>query len=178
MTEVGIKRLHPQSVMPRKAHYSDAAFDLFAACLTTIDPGDTETVPTGIALELPAGIAALVMSRSGLAARDKVFVLNSPGLIDPGYRGEVKVILHNGGEERQTFREGSRIAQMMFTPVLSISLTEREFRSDSDRGENGIGSSGVHCDHLFLHIMDHDTFVCPRCDVVFSREQFTAWHDK
>jgi dUTP pyrophosphatase len=177
MIDVGLKRVAPEASLPKKAHESDAAYDLFSTERVEIDPRATEIVSTGIALELPQGLAALVMSRSGLAARSCISVLNSPGLIDPGYRGEVKVILHNAGRDKFIVREGDRIAQLMFTPVLSVSLRTRSFSDDSDRGENGIGSTGVGCQHQFIHMMEDDSFLCPRCDSVFSREEFAVWNE-
>ena len=144
MISVGVKLLTDTAILPRKAHSSDAAFDLYADEAAIINPQMTVVVSTNIALDLPDGLCALVMSRSGMAAKSGLFVLNSPGLIDSGYRGAINVILHNCGRTPVLLNSGNRIAQMLFNKVSAIALEEVQVLSDTDRQDKGIGSTGVH----------------------------------
>ena len=100
-------------------------------------------IPTGIAVAVPSGHVGLVAPRSGLAARHAISVVNGPGVVDAGYRGEINAILINHGIESVTFRRGDRIAQMLVTPIVDIDIVEVDTLPDSDRGEGGFGSSGV-----------------------------------
>ena len=122
----------------------DAAADLSAAADLTIEPGGRALVPTGCAVAIPAGHAGLVLSRSGLALHRGVAVLNAPGLIDPGYRGEVGVILVNHSAEAVRIERGQRIAQLLVIEAAPFVLTEVEElpAADDDRGADGFGSSG------------------------------------
>lgn len=169
---VDVKKLSPKAILPKKAHESDAAFDLYSCEEAELEPGDTEAVGTGVALSMPDGICSFVLSRSGLAAKNAVFVLNSPGLIDTGYRGEVKVILHNAGRETYPVTYGDRIAQLYFSTVLEVALRESNlFSEDTDRGEDGLGSTGT-CGHQnVVFDAERDAYVCPRCYTWFSKEQ-------
>lgn len=142
---VNYKRLTDTAVVPKKAHLTDAAFDLYSDVGVEIPPGCHSTIRTGIALDMSEGLAshfAVILSRSGLAAKDQIFVLNSPGLIDTGYRGELKVILQNLSLREYEVEIGERIAQIMFIPNYVVHLKEVDELSESDRGEKGIGSSG------------------------------------
>lgn len=142
---VNYKKISPTAKTPHKAHMSDAAFDLFSDEEVEIEPGQNRLVGTGIALDMSVGLTshyATVMSRSGLASKNQIFVLNSPGLIDNGYRGEIKVILQNLGRDSYRVERGERIAQIMFIPNYVVHLHEVEELSESDRGEKGFGSSG------------------------------------
>lgn len=142
---VNYKRITSTAKTPHKAHMTDAAFDLFSDEEIEIEPGKNVLVGTGIALDMSVGLAghyATVLSRSGLANKNQIFVLNAPGLIDTGYRGEIKVILQNLGEETYRIEHGERIAQIMFIPNYVVHLQEIEELSESDRGEKGFGSSG------------------------------------
>lgn len=142
---VHYRLLTPTAKKPSKAHKTDAAFDLFADEGVDIEPGANATVGTGIALDMSIGLTghyASVLSRSGLAKKDQIFVLNAPGLIDTGYRGEIKVILQNLGSETYSVEVGERIAQIMFIPNYVVYLHETNELSESDRGEKGFGSSG------------------------------------
>lgn len=124
---------------------TDAAFDLYANEEAEIEVGKNELIGTGIALDMSVGLTshyAVILSRSGLAAKNRLFVLNSPGLIDTGYRGEIKVILQNLGDEPYRVEVGERIAQIMFIPNYVVYLNEVDELSESDRGEKGFGSSG------------------------------------
>lgn len=142
---VGYRKLTSTSTAPKKAHLTDAAFDLYSDVSTEISPGEQAVISTGIALDMSKGLIshfALILSRSGLAAKDRIFVLNSPGLIDMGYRGELKVILQNLGTAPYIVKKGERVAQILFLPNYVVHLNEVSEISESDRGENGLGSSG------------------------------------
>lgn len=128
---------------PAYAHPGDAGLDLYAARPVALGPGERALVETGIALAIPPGWAGLVLPRSGLALRQGVTVLNAPGLIDAGYRGEIKVLLINLGQESTTIARGDRIAQLVMQPVARVDLTEVENLPDSDRGAGGFGSTGA-----------------------------------
>ncbi|MCX7591315.1 MAG: dUTP diphosphatase [Kiritimatiellae bacterium] len=137
-----IKRLAEHAIPPRYAHPGDAGLDLFASEEVEIQPGSTAVVPTGIAIELPPGTEAEVRPRSGLAAKYQVTVLNSPGTIDEGYRGEVCVILINHGRNPFRVLRGMKIAQMVVRPVLRVEVKEVEELSETARGADGFGSTG------------------------------------
>jgi dUTP diphosphatase len=138
-----IKRLHPDAVVPRYAHgpLEDAGLDLCSVADTVLVPNTAQSVPTGLSIELPPGYECQVRPRSGLALKNSVTVANSPGTIDPGYRGEVKVILLNLGQENYQVRKGDRIAQIVVAKYEAIDLVESEL-SETERGAGGFGSSG------------------------------------
>ena len=140
---IKVKRLCPHAFLPQYAHADDAGMDLHASEAATLAPGATALVPTGIALELPPGTEAQVRPRSGLAAKHSVTVLNAPGTIDAGYRGEVKVILINHGAAPFVVEPGMRIAQIVIAPVLRVEVEEIHALSDTVRGEGGFGSTGI-----------------------------------
>lgn len=135
-----------QGVMPRRQHESDAACDLEADTSEpyTIQPGDRAAVPCGFAVAIPPGYVGLVCSRSGMAIKHGVFVLNAPGVIDPGYRGEVKAILMNLGAAPFRVNPGDRIAQLLIVPALTPIFSHHTHIWDAatDRGSNGFGSTG------------------------------------
>ena len=131
-----------QDLVPAKAHPDDAAFDLRANADMEVPPCKPLLVPTGLFLELPVGYEAQVRPRSGLAIKKAVTVLNTPGTIDAGYRGEVKVILFNAGEENFVIARGDRIAQMVIQKLPDVSLVQVDELADSDRGAGGFGSTG------------------------------------
>ncbi len=128
--------------MPGHAHDGDAGADLYAREDTWIAPGDWAIVPTGVAVAIPAGHAGLVTPRSGLAARHGLGVANGPGLVDAGYRGELKVILINHGAEPVQLRRGERIAQLVVVPVADQEFVEVDELPPSGRGDGGFGSTG------------------------------------
>ena len=128
--------------MPARAREDDAGLDLYAAHAVTIEPGSRVLVPTGIELAIPPGYAGFVLPRSGLALRDGITLLNTPGLIDPGYRGEVKVLLVNHDRAAATVARGDRIAQLVIQRVEPAELIEVEELPPSDRGAGGFGSTG------------------------------------
>ncbi len=139
---VSFLRLDKELPPPQRAHPSDAGFDLVTAVDVDLKPGERAIVPTGLAVAIPAGFAGLVVPRSGHAARHGVGVVNSPGLIDSGYRGEIKVILINHGSEPVWFERGERVAQLVITPVALVELREADDLDVTERGAGGFGSSG------------------------------------
>jgi dUTP pyrophosphatase len=138
-----IARLNDEAVLPSRAHEGDAGLDLYACEAAHIGPGERWSVGTGIAVEIPDGHAGLVLPRSGLAKRHGISLVNSPGLIDSGYRGEVRVLLLNT-DPAEVFRvaPGDRIAQLVITPIVLAEPVESEALADSARGDGGFGSSG------------------------------------
>lgn len=144
MTVLRVRCLHPDAVLPRRAHEGDAGLDLCSVEELTIEPGERAMVATGIAVELPPGHAGWVVPRSGLAARHGISVVNAPGLIDAGYRGEVRVLLLNtDSTEPFEIAAGDRIAQLVVAPVAAVEVFEAGSLSESSRGERGFGSTGV-----------------------------------
>jgi dUTP pyrophosphatase len=140
--EVPVRRLREDAVLPVNAYSGDAGLDLAACEGTTLGPGERATVPTGIAVEIPAGHAGFVLPRSGLAARHGISVVNSPGLIDSGYRGEICVVLLNSDRHNAfTVEPGMRIAQLVIAPVAVVRVVEVEELALSERGGQGFGSS-------------------------------------
>jgi len=140
---VKIRRLSPDAALPVYAHgpHEDAGMDLRAIAGATLEPDVPQAVPTGLAIELPPGFEAQVRPRSGLALNHAITLPNSPATIDPGYRGEIRVILLNLGREPFHIHRGDRIAQMVVARYEAVEWDESEL-SDSARGENGFGSSG------------------------------------
>jgi dUTP pyrophosphatase len=139
-----VRRLDPRAVLPTRAHPGDAGLDLRALKAGRLAPGDRASVPTGIAVEIPHGQAGLVLPRSGLAARHGVALVNAPGLIDAGYRGELGVLLLNTDRETSfTWSAGDRIAQLVLVAVELGEVVEVEALDVSMRGEGGFGSSGT-----------------------------------
>lgn len=143
MIELPIRRLREDAVLPRRAYEGDAGFDLAACEAVVLRPGERALVGTGVAIALPEGYAAFVQPRSGLAARDGITIVNSPGLVDAGYRGEIMVVLHNTDRERDFAVEpGMRIAQLVVLRVPEVALRVVDALPESERGERGHGSSG------------------------------------
>ncbi len=137
-----IKKLSEGAHLPAYAHPGDSGLDLFSVEHVTIQPGDSKLVKTGISIELPTGTEAQVRPRSGLALKNKVTVLNSPGTIDEGYRGEIGVIMINHGKMEFVIEPGMKIAQMVIQPVLTVQVVESAELSDTSRGTGGFGSTG------------------------------------
>jgi dUTP pyrophosphatase len=140
---IKIKKLHAQAMIPRYAHGpdEDAGMDLHSVEAVMLGPGETKLVATGLAIELPPGYEAQIRPRSGLALKYSITLPNSPATIDPGYRGELRVILHNLGREPFEILPGERIAQMVIVRYEAIEWEEGDL-ADSRRGEGGFGSSG------------------------------------
>ncbi len=141
--QITFHRLDKELPIPQRAHDDDAAVDLHARVGVTIEPGERFSMPTGLVVEIPPGHGGLVLARSGLAIHSGVGVVNGPGLIDPGYRGEVSVILINHGVETVELSRGDRIAQLAVVPLPSVQWVEVEELSDTVRGRAGFGSSGA-----------------------------------
>jgi dUTP pyrophosphatase len=139
---VPVQRLDPALPLPAYARDDDAGLDLYAAETVTLAPGARALVRTGVALAIPPGFAGLVLPRSGLALRHGVTLLNAPGLIDAGYRGEVKALLINHGQEPVTLSRGDRIAQLVVQRVEHITLTPVPELTPTARGAGGFGSTG------------------------------------
>ena len=142
--DVLIQRLDPGIPLPSHAHPGDAGLDLVTTRDATIEPGARALLPTGLAIALPPGHVAWVVPRSGLAVRHGVSLVNAPGTVDAGYRGEIQVIVVNhDAVDPVSFRRGDRIAQMIVQQVPTVRLHEVEQLPGSDRGEAGFGSTGV-----------------------------------
>ena len=141
--QLRVARLTDGARLPSRTHSGDAGLDLHAAEAVRLGPGERASVGTGIAVEIPEGHAGLVLPRSGLAARHGIAIVNSPGLIDSGYRGEVRVLLLNtDASEPFEICVGDRIAQLLLTPYAGAKPVEAAELSASARGEGGFGSSG------------------------------------
>ena len=141
--DLRVRRLAPAARLPSRATDGDAGLDLYASEPAWLEPGERVSVGTGIALEIPEGHAGLVLPRSGWAARHGIALVNAPGLIDSGYRGEVRVLLLNT-DRNEPFEvsEGDRIAQLLVTPFVPLEPIESERLAESSRGEGGFGSTG------------------------------------
>jgi dUTP pyrophosphatase len=140
--ELDIQRLRADARMPDRAYDGDAGLDLAACEGVRLEPGERALVPTGLAVAIPDGYAGFVQPRSGLAARHGIAVVNSPGLIDSGYRGEINVVLLNTDREKTFVAEpGDRIAQLVVLPVPEVAVREVDELPESERGVRGFGSS-------------------------------------
>jgi dUTP pyrophosphatase len=142
--DLQVRLLHPAATAPRRAHEHDAGYDLACVEGFTLWPGRRRTVGTGVAIALPAGVAGLVTPRSGLASRHGVTIVNAPGLVDPGYRGELRVTLLNTGDAPYAARAGDRIAQLLLVPFVApeVRVVDGLDGGPDARGELGFGSSG------------------------------------
>lgn len=144
MIDVAVRRLREHAVVPTQAYPGDAGLDLVACEGVVLEPGRRAVVPTGIAVEIPEGYAGFVQPRSGLAARHGIGIVNAPGLIDSGYRGEIRVVLINTDQEHRFVVEpGMRIAQLVVAPVATVRLVEVDELAGSERGARGFGSSST-----------------------------------
>ena len=142
MIELPIRRLREDAVLPERAYSGDAGLDLAACERHELGPGERATVGTGLAVAIPEGYAGFVQPRSGLAARHGITIVNTPGLVDSGYRGELRVILLNtDAREPFVIEPGMRIAQLVVLPVPELEFTEVDELPDSERGVRGFGSS-------------------------------------
>ncbi|HEX6781421.1 MAG TPA: dUTP diphosphatase [Solirubrobacterales bacterium] len=141
--ELPVAKLKEEALLPTRAHQGDAGLDLYACEAAHIGPGERWSVGTGVGVEIPEGHAGLVLPRSGLARDHGIALVNAPGLIDSGYRGELRVLLLNT-DPAETFRvePGERIAQLLITPIATPEPVETAALGDSARGEGGFGSSG------------------------------------
>lgn len=136
-------KINEDAIIPNYAHNGDAGMDIYSICDITIEPMNWKLVPTGLKMELPEGTEAQVRSKSGIALKNGVFVLNSPGTVDENYRGEVGVILYNLSKETFVIKKGQKVAQMVICNVEYVDTCEVAEISQSDRGEGGFGSTGI-----------------------------------
>jgi dUTP pyrophosphatase len=144
LIELPIQRLHADAVVPQRAYTGDAGLDLASCERVELDPGERALVGTGLAVAIPEGYAGFVQPRSGLAARHGLTVVNSPGLVDSGYRGELRVVLLNTDRtEPFVVEPGMRIAQLVVLPIPELELVEVEELPSSERGVRGFGSSAA-----------------------------------
>ena len=144
MEELRFIRLSEAATLPTRAHEGDAGLDLYAAEGARIGPGQRVGVGTGLAVAIPAGLAGLVLPRSGLALKQGVTLVNSPGLIDTGYRGEVRILLLNTDSASEAkIAKGDRIAQLLLVPIATANPLESDALDDTARGAGGFGSSGA-----------------------------------
>ncbi|MGF1491986.1 MAG: dUTP diphosphatase [Microcoleaceae cyanobacterium] len=141
--QLKVLKSNPDAILPQYAHAGDAGLDLFSVADLTIQPGESQLVPTGIAIELPAATEAQVRPRSGLALKHQITVLNTPGTIDAGYRGEIGVILINHGKQEFQVKKGMKIAQLVIASVLRVDIEEVEALTGTTRGVGGFGSTGM-----------------------------------
>tara|TARA_Y200000002_G_scaffold367852_1_gene360318 strand:- start:1552 stop:1992 length:441 start_codon:yes stop_codon:yes gene_type:complete len=144
MTEILIKRLSKNVVIPKYETSGSSGMDLAANIKENLEikPGETQLIPTGLAVSIPQNFEIQIRPRSGLAAKNQITVLNTPGTIDADYRGEIKVILINLGKKDFIIEKGSRIAQMVLCPVIKANLKEEENLDSTKRGSSGFGSTG------------------------------------
>jgi dUTP pyrophosphatase len=144
MIQLPIRRLREDAIMPERAYAGDAGVDLAACERHELGPGERAVVPTGLAVAIPAGYAGFVQPRSGLAAKHGITIVNTPGLVDSGYRGELQVVLLNtDGREPFVVEPGMRIAQLVLVPVPGVEPVEVEVLPVSERGVRGFGSSAT-----------------------------------
>ena len=143
MIKILIKRLSKEISLPKYETSGSSGMDLGSNIDANISPGKIAIIPTGLALSIPKGFEAQIRPRSGLAAKKKISVLNTPGTIDSDYRGEIKVILINLGEEIFKVEKGLRIAQMVFCPIVQAQFREVHDLNETERGKGGFGSTGT-----------------------------------
>ena len=144
MTDLPIQRLRDGAVVPTQAYRGDAGLDLAACERVELGPGERAVVGTGLAVAIPEGFAGFVQPRSGLAAKHGITIVNTPGLVDSGYRGELRIVLHNTDLETPFLVEpGMRIAQLVVVPVVEVEPMEVDELPASERGVRGFGSSKV-----------------------------------
>ena len=144
MTELPIRRLHPGAVVPARAYEGDAGLDLASCVRVELAPGERALVPTGLAVAIPPGHAGFVQPRSGLASEHGITIVNTPGLVDSGYRGELKVLLLNTDPaEAFVVEPGMRVAQLVVVPVPGVEPVEVEELPGTERGVRGFGSSAA-----------------------------------
>ncbi len=144
MIELPIQRVRKEAVIPARAYAGDAGLDLAATERIELGPGERAVVPTGLAVAIPDGYAGFVQPRSGLASRHGITIVNTPGLVDSGYRGELMVVLHNTDRSEPFVVEaGMRIAQLVVLPIPEVELVEVEELPASERGARGFGSSAA-----------------------------------
>lgn len=143
VVKLKIKKLHSDAILPQYAHNGDAGMDLYSIDNIDINPRECKLVKTGISIELPLNTEAQIRPRSGLALNHMITVLNAPGTIDEGYRGEIGIILINHGSQIFSVTKGMKIAQMVIKPTLKVDIEQVHDLSDTSRGDGGFGSTGI-----------------------------------
>ncbi|MBX4266749.1 dUTP diphosphatase [Clostridium estertheticum] len=143
MLNLKVKKINELAILPQYAHEGDAGLDLFSVEEMIIMPGETVLVHTGIQIELPKDTEAQIRPRSGLALKNSITVLNTPGTIDEGYRGEIGIILINHSKINFRVKKNMKIAQMVIKPVLKVSIVEVDELNSTQRGKGGFGSTGL-----------------------------------
>ncbi|MFN8577536.1 MAG: dUTP diphosphatase [Candidatus Sericytochromatia bacterium] len=138
-----VKRISEDAILPKYIHSTDSGMDVFSIEDITIKPSETSLVKTGLKIELPPNTEAQIRPKSGIALKNSVTVLNTPGTIDEGYTGEICIILINHGKEDYKINKGEKIAQMVIQPVIRVEVEEVEDINTSSRGEGGFGSTGL-----------------------------------
>ncbi|MGL5439643.1 MAG: dUTP diphosphatase [Filifactoraceae bacterium] len=139
-----VEKIYDNAILPNYAHCGDAGIDLYSVDDVILEPGEYKTVSTGLKIKLPEGTEGQIRPRSGLAAKHGISLVNSPGTIDEGYRGELKIIVINLGKKKFHIEVGSKIAQMVVAPVLRIEVKEvKSIEENTSRGNKGFGSSGT-----------------------------------
>jgi len=141
--QLKIKLINDKAQLPRYAHDGDAGLDLFSVENKELEPGESALIGTGLVIQLPLNTEAQIRPRSGLALKHQVTLLNTPGTIDYGYRGEVKVIMINHGKKNFVVEEGMKIAQMVVKPILPVDVVQVDQLSETSRGDGGFGSTGT-----------------------------------
>jgi dUTP pyrophosphatase len=139
--DVKVKKIHPEAKLPVYGHPGDAGFDLFACESLVLAPGEVRAVPTGIALAVPRGFVGLIWDKSGISLKG---VHKLAGVVDAGYRGEVRVVMVNLGREPYAIQAGMKIVQMLVQPVQDVAIVEADSLDDTSRGEGGFGSTGLY----------------------------------
>lgn len=143
MKNLKVQLIYPNTILPKKAYSDDVGYDLSSRIWVTLNPGQREDTPLGIKLQIPSGYYVEIISRSGLATKHGIVVLNSPGIIDNGYRGEIFATLINLGKEKYCIGRGDRVAQMIIKKQEYTRFIEVDEILPTERGEKGCGSSGV-----------------------------------
>ncbi len=145
MVKVNLKKLNKNAIIPTKGSVSSAGYDLYACLENSVEikPGETVKIPTGLAIEVPEGYVGLIFARSGLSIKKNIAPANKVGVCDSDYRGEYIVALKNDGDTQYVVRNGDRVAQLVVVPFLDVEFKEVENLTETKRGENGFGSTGV-----------------------------------
>lgn len=138
---IKIKKLHPEAILPNYAHPGDAGMDFFSNETTTLQPGERKLISTGISMAIPEGHVGLIWDKSGLASKHGLKTM--AGVIDTGYRGEIKILIHNLSSSPYIIEKGNKIAQMLIQPVEQKKIIEVEDLDDTARGKDGFGSTGL-----------------------------------
>ena len=139
-----VLKLNPEAIIPQYQHQDDSGLDLISTEAVELQPGDSQLIPTGIAIELPPNTEAQIRPRSGLALQHQITVLNTPGTIDRGFRGEIGVILINHGKDNFQVTQGMKIAQIVIAPVIRVEVEETQKLTQTSRAANGFGSTGYY----------------------------------